>query len=366
MANVSLHEVSGSGVRALTIDIPDREFFVLTGPRGCGASETLRMIAGLDPIASGEISIGGKRVHDLPPKERDIAMLFPTDTLYPRMPVSENMGLALKLRKFPQPEIKKRIAEAASILDLDKCLERRPAALSPSERFRVALGRAIVRQPKVFLFDEPLGRLDTATRTTMRAEILRLHHRLQATIIYATSDPVEAMTMANRVAVMQGGRLQQIGATIPVYQEPENLFVAGFLGAPPMNLVQGKLRESGDALTFKETGEGILEIKLNPRPEAKPFAGRDIVAGIRPEDIEIVTAPPRQGTPRFKALLDIVELMGAETDAHIDTGAHRIIARTPIAIPSEEAGHRVQFEIDPARVHLFDPETTRRIAAPKS
>jgi multiple sugar transport system ATP-binding protein len=363
MANLSVQHVSNSAVQDFNLEVGDREFLVLAGPPGCGNGPVLRLIAGLDPVSTGDIAIGDKRVNDIGPKDRDIAMIFRNDVLYPRMSVAGNMIFALKLRKFPEAEIKRRIADAASILGIESILDRKPATLSPAERFRGNLARAIVRQPKVFLFDEPLENLGPALRVQFRAEILRLHHRLQATFIYATHDPVEAVTMAQRLVVMKEGTIQQVGAAVQLYREPENIFVATALGSPTMNLIRGKLRESGDGLIFKETDEGVLEIKLPNRPEARDFAGREVIAGVRPEDIQIVSTPPRQGSPRYRALLDVVELTGADALAHIETGAHRLIAITQGTIGSEEAGHRVQFEIDPARVHLFDPETTRRITA---
>jgi multiple sugar transport system ATP-binding protein len=362
MAKVSVQNVSRlPALHDLNIDIDDREFVVLAGPPGCGGRSILRMIAGLEAISKGEIRIGEKRVNDLPPPERDVAMIFETDALYPRMTAVENIALGLNLRKFPKPEIKRRVTEAAAILGIEPLLDRKPAALSIAERQRVSLGRAIARQPKAFLFDQPLARLDSAAADGMRAEIIRLHHRLQATMIYATHDPVEAMTMGGRVAVMRDGVLQQFGPPVRLYREPDNLFVAGYLGSPPMNFIRGKLREAGDALVFKETGEGVIELKLTGRPEARPFAGREIIAGVRPEDITIVTGPAPPGAQRFRSLLDVVELLGVDANAHLETGAHTLIARTRSALGNDEAGHRVQFEIDPARIHLFDPETNRRI-----
>jgi len=362
MATLSLTNLTLPGyLKDLTLEVADREFLVLAGPFGCGATAALRAIAGLDPIASGEIALAGKRINDLAPKDRDVAMVFQDDALYPLMSVRENMAFPLKLRKFPNPEIKRRIAETAAILEIEPLLSRKPPTLSRGERQRVSLARAIVRQPKVFLFDEPLLDLDPATRPPMRTEILRLHQRIQATIIYATHDPVEAMTMGERLVILRDGLLQQTGAPLHIYRQPANLFVAAFLGAPPINLVHGKLRESGDTLSFKESNDGVIELKLPDSPGLKPFAGREVIAGIRPEDIHIVTAPAKPGAPRFRALLDVVELMGAETQAHIETGAHTLISRTASTIGSEESGHRVQFEIDPASIHLFDPETTLRI-----
>jgi len=373
MAKVSVQHVSkiqtaergreSAAVQDFNLEVNDRELVVLAGPAGCGHSAMLRMIAGLEKISKGDISIGDKRVNDLPARERDIAMVFRNDALYPRMSVFENMALGLKLRKFPTAEIKRRVTEAAAILGLEQVLDRRVGSLSGGERHRVALGRAIARQPKVFLFEEPLADLDPGMRARMRTEILRLHHRLQATMIYVTEDQGEAMTMGERLVVMNEGVIQQTGAPLALYREPGNLFVAGFLGSPPMNFIRGKLRDAPEALVFKETGDGVIEIKFADRPEAKPFAGREIIAGIRAEDIKIVTGAARPGVPRYRSLLDVVEVTGAEAHLHLETGAHSLIGRMETAIGNDEAGHRVQFEIDPARVHLFDPETTRLITA---
>jgi multiple sugar transport system ATP-binding protein len=227
----------------------------------------------------------------------------------------------------------------------------------------VAVGRAIVRQPKVFLFDEPLSNLDAKMRVQMRTEIIKLHQRLQATMIYVTHDQVEAMTMGDRIVVMKDGVIQQTETPLALYREPENLFVAGFLGSPPMNFIRGNLREAGGALVFKEVQGGVVEFKLAGRPEAKPFAGREIILGIRPEDIEIVTGTERPTGLRFQSLVDIVEHMGAEANVYLQTGAHTLVCRTETVIGNDEVGHRMQFEIDPAKIHLFDPESSRRIVA---
>jgi multiple sugar transport system ATP-binding protein len=348
------------GVRDFNVEVDDRELVVLAGPKGCGKGLVLRMIAGLDPVERGEIAIAGKRIDGLAPKDRDIAMVFRGDTLYPRMTVAENLAFGLKMRKFPEAEIKRRVAETAGMLGLEGCLGQRPEGLSTEERFRAGLGRAIARQPKVFLFDEPLARLDAPARAAMRAEILRLHLQLQATFIYATADPVEAMTLAGRIVVMREGAIEQAGAPAALYREPENQFVAGWLGNPPMNFIRGKLREAGETLVFKETGDGVVELKFTGL--AKDLAGREVFAGIRAEDIKIVSADAKPGGQRIRALLDIVEWTGADALAHIETGAHKLIARTA-GVGGDEAGHRVQFEIDPARVLFFDPETGRRIGA---
>jgi multiple sugar transport system ATP-binding protein len=371
MAKVSVQHVSKiypaekgrevPAVQDFNLDVNDREFVVFVGPSGCGKSTTLRMIAGLEEISKGDIYIGDKRVNDVPPKDRDIAMVFQNYALYPHMSVYENLAFGLKLRKFPKAEIKKRVSEAAGILGIEKYLDRKPKALSGGERQRVAVGRAIVRQPKVFLFDEPLSNLDAKMRVQMRTEIIKLHQRLQATMIYVTHDQVEAMTMGDRIVVMKDGIIQQTDAPLALYRQPQNLFVAGFLGSPPMNFIHGNLRASGDKLLFKEIQGGVIELNLTARPEAKPFAGQEIIVGIRPEDIKIVTGTERPTGLRFQSLVDIVEHMGAEANVYLQTGAHTLICRTEAAIGNDEVGHRTQFEIDPAKIHLFDPATTQRI-----
>jgi len=373
MAKVSVQHVSKTypaekgrevpAVQDFNLEVNDREFVVFVGPSGCGKSTTLRMIAGLEEISKGDIYIGDKRVNDVPPKDRDIAMVFQNYALYPHMSVYDNLAFGLKLRKFPKAEIKKRVNEAAGILGIEKYLDRKPKALSGGERQRVAVGRAIVRQPKVFLFDEPLSNLDAKMRVQMRTEIIKLHQRLQATMIYVTHDQVEAMTMGDRIVVMKDGVIQQTDAPMALYRQPANLFVAGFLGSPPMNFIHGTLRASGDKLLFKEAQGGVVEFNLTDRPEAKPFAGGEIIAGIRPEHIGIVTGTGRPTGLRFQSLVDIIENMGAETNVYLQTGAHTLICRTETAIGNEEVGHRMQFEIDPGRIHLFDPATTQRIGS---
>ena len=362
MANVSVQQVLTPSLRETTLEIPDREFLVLAGPSHSGNSVLLRLIAGLDSPAGGAILIADKPVTALPPGDRDIAMLFPDDTLYPRMTVGENITCGLRLRKFPAPEIKRRLTEAASLLAVEPHLERRPRDLSPLDRHRVALARAVARQPKAFLLDDPLSLLAPADRAELRTELLRLHQHLQATMILATGDQADAMALGNRIVLMCDGAVQQIGSPSELYREPANLFAAGFLGTPPMNFVHGKLRDTAGLLLFKETGEGVIELNIGDRPAAAPFAGREVIAGIRPQDIRIFPAAGRPPAGRFQCLLEIVENLGAQTGLHLRTGAHRLLARIETPIATEEAGHRIQFEIDPATVHLFDPETTRRIA----
>lgn len=360
-----------TAVRDFNIEIADREFVVFVGPSGCGKSTTLRMIAGLEEITSGDINIGDKRVNNVPPKDRDIAMVFQNYALYPHMTVYENMAFGLKLRKFPKTEIQKRVNDAANILGLEQLLDRKPKALSGGQRQRVAVGRAIVRQPKVFLFDEPLSNLDAKMRVQMRTEIIKLHQRLQATMIYVTHDQVEAMTMGTRIVVMDAvlnpetglkeGIVQQIDAPLKLYNEPANMFVAGFLGSPPMNFLRGNIRKEGDHMIFKESQGGTVTLKLGSRPAAEAYLGKEVILGVRPEDCELVLPgkPPSENS--FQAVVDIVEPMGAETYFYLQTGAHTVISRSHAAVDQREAGHRLLFEIDATRVHLFDPATGARI-----
>jgi len=347
MARVSLKNVhkiyqgdKGRDVTAVqdfNLDIADREFVVFVGPSGCGKSTTLRMIAGLEEISKGDVFIGDRRVNDVPPKDRDIAMVFQNYALYPHMSVYDNMAFGLKLRKFPRAEIKKRVQEAAAILGIEPYLDRKPRALSGGQRQRVAVGRAIVRQPKVFLFDEPLSNLDAKMRVQMRTEITKLHQRLKATMIYVTHDQIEAMTMGDRIVVMKDGVVQQIDAPLSLYHKPANLFVAGFLGSPPMNFINGRLKE------------------------AKAYVGREVVLGVRPEDVELITDTNQAVKNRLRAVVDIVEPMGAETNLYLQTGAHVLICRSEEAIDHNDVGHRRQFEINTTKAHLFDPATTLRI-----
>ena len=353
-----------TAVKDVSLDIADREFVVLVGPSGCGKSTTLRMIAGLEEISRGDIFIGDRRVNDVAPKDRDIAMVFQNYALYPHMSVYDNMAFGLKLRKFPKAEIKKRVQDAAGILGIEDLLDRKPKALSGGQRQRVAVGRAIVRQPKVFLFDEPLSNLDAKMRVQMRTEITKLHQRLQATMIYVTHDQVEAMTMGDRIVVMNQGVVQQNDAPLKLYNEPVNLFVAGFLGSPPMNFIHGTLKQDRDALVFRELEGGTVEVRLTAaeRPAAREFAGKPMLLGIRPEDIEIAQFTKGQETAgSFPAVIDLVEPMGAETNLYLQTGAHTIVCRSQRPLDHREAGHRMQFEMDLKKAHLFDPDSSLRM-----
>ncbi len=354
-------------VKDVSIDIPDREFVVLVGPSGCGKSTTLRMVAGLEEISKGEIRIGNKRVNDVPPKDRDIAMVFQNYALYPNKSVYENMAFGLIVRGRPKAEIDKRVKEAASILGIESLLERKPKALSGGQRQRVAVGRAIVRQPKVFLFDEPLSNLDAKLRVQMRTEITKLHQRLQATMIYVTHDQVEAMTMGDRIVVMKDGEVQQQGPPLLIYHEPVNLFVAGFLGSPPMNFIRGTLGAAGEQIVFKEIegGVGTARFRSADRPALANYAGKEVILGLRPEDLAPSAATgPKDAPAGFEVLpsvVDLVEPMGAETNFYLQTGAHTLVCRAPGSPPGRESGHRMRFQFPNARAHVFDPETTLRI-----
>lgn len=354
-------------VRDVNLEVADREFVVLVGPSGCGKSTTLRMIAGLEEISQGDVFIGDKRVNDVAPKDRDIAMVFQNYALYPHMSVFDNFAFGLKLRKFPKAEIKKRVVDAASILGIEGLLERKPKALSGGQRQRVAVGRAIVRQPKVFLFDEPLSNLDAKLRVQMRTEITKLHQRLQATMIYVTHDQIEAMTMGDRIVVMNDGVVQQNDAPLKLYREPVNLFVAGFLGSPPMNFITGTLKAEGERLRFSELEGGTIDLMFAAadRPAARDYVGKQVILGIRPEDLAVAKFDRKEGRPAagkgFPAIVDIVEPMGAETNLYLQTGAHPLVCRSQAAFDHREAGHRFHFEVNLEKAHLFDPISTLRL-----
>ena len=353
-----------SAVHDVNIEVADREFLVLVGPSGCGKSTTLRMVAGLEEISRGEVLIDDRKVNDVPPKDRDIAMVFQSYALYPHMSVYDNMAFGLKLRKYPHAEIRKRVTDAAAILGIEAFLERKPKALSGGQRQRVALGRAIVRQPKVFLFDEPLSNLDAKMRVQTRAELIKLHQRLQATMIYVTHDQVEAMTMGTRIAVMQGGVLQQIEPPLKLYHEPKNLFVAGFLGSPPMNFIHGTLTAAGDGFLFKEQPGGVIQcpFREQDRPALKAHVGQEVILGIRPEAIELgETAPGGPDEVVFPAVVDVVEPMGAETNFYLQTGPHTVICRSQAMADHRETGQRLRFRFERAKAHVFDPGTGERI-----
>ena len=353
---------TGPGARAvdgIDLTISDKEFMVLVGPSGCGKSTTLRMIAGLEDISGGSISIDGRKVNDVAPKDRDIAMVFQNYALYPHMSVYENMAFGLKLRNVPKAEIDTRVREAATLLGLETYLDRKPKALSGGQRQRVAVGRAIVRRPKVFLFDEPLSNLDAKMRVGMRAEISRLHQQLGATMIYVTHDQVEAMTMGDRICVMREGRILQVAAPLELYNQPADLFVAGFIGSPPMNFFTGTLAGKGASVCFVESGATPFPVTV-PLPPALAAAAQgcaEVVLGVRPEDVQIV-APGTSA--QAEATVDVIEPMGAETFLTLRTAAGSLTARVR---PNEVVAHgqtlRLAFALD--RLHLFDRATERAL-----
>lgn len=371
MAQVILRNISCTAGRVtpvsdVSLEIMDGEFAVVVGPSGSGKSTLVRLIAGLEEISQGEIFIDERRVNDVSPKDRDVAMIFRDYALYPHMSVYENITFGLKLRKFPKTELNKRAQNAAAILGIEQLLARKPDALSAEQRLRVALGRVMVRQPKVILFEEPLANLDAALQMQMRTEITKLHQRLQTTMIYTTRDSVEAMSLSDRVVVLNDGVVQQSDSPSAIYHAPANMFVAGFLGRPAMNLIHGTLKQERDSLLFREREDGTIEARLPvaDRPGAVAFAGKSVVLGIRPEDIEVVppALSPRNSATTFPALLEVVEAIGAERNLYLQTGAHTLICRTRNAITRGEAGRRMRFAIDQAEAHFFDPESTRRIA----
>jgi multiple sugar transport system ATP-binding protein len=371
MATVSLQHVykeypsdKGAPIVAVTdfcLDIKDREFIVFVGPSGCGKSTTLRMIAGLEEISRGDVFIDDRRINDVPPKDRDIAMVFQNYALYPHMSVYDNMAFGLKLRKVPKDEIKRRVTDAAGILGIESYLDRKPKALSGGQRQRVAVGRAIVRQPKVFLFDEPLSNLDAKMRVQMRTEITKLHQRLQATMIYVTHDQVEAMTMGTRIVVMKDGLVQQADAPLHLYHNPQNAFVASFLGSPQMNLLAGTLHKNGDRVTFKESGSGSIELNLGVRPGFATSIGKDLTLGIRPEDCDAIFDDNAPSAASFQAVVELVEPMGAETYLYITSGQHSMISRSHAALDQSYVGRRLRFGVNCEKIHLFDTATGERI-----
>ncbi len=378
MASLSLkgiYKKYPGGVTAVSdfnLEIKDKEFIILVGPSGCGKSTTLRMIAGLEEITDGELYIGDKLVNDVAPKDRDIAMVFQNYALYPHMTVFENMAFGLKLRKTPKDEIKRRVEEAARILDIAHLLDRKPKALSGGQRQRVALGRAIVREPKVFLLDEPLSNLDAKLRAQMRTELSKLHKKLGTTFIYVTHDQTEAMTMADRIVIMNDGFIQQVDTPQHLYDMPCNMFVAGFIGSPQMNFIDSKLIKKGDDFYVEfgsedtKTTRGVkYQIKLpefkNEKGVLENYVDKEVMMGIRPEDVH---DEPRylEAMPDCKvnADVEVTELMGAETFLYLNVEGFSFTARvepTSTARPSD----RVEIVLDNNKIHLFDKETERAI-----
>ena len=339
-------------VHGVDLTVVAGELVVLVGPSGCGKSTTLRMVAGLESISAGRLLIGGQIVNDVPPSERDIAMVFQSYALYPHMTVRENMAFALRLRKRPQSEIRSRVDEAAATLGLTDLLERRPRQLSGGQRQRVAIGRAIVREPSVFLFDEPLSNLDAALRGEMRRELAAMHARLGATMLYVTHDQIEAMTLGDRIVVMHQGRVRQVDTPAQVYERPHDTFVAGFLGSPPMNLLAGQIVRDGDMTGVRVTGAPPLTIRLPADLAATQLpASGEVILGIRPEHLQVVTAEwPGQS---FPAIVELAEPLGHEQLLHLRSGNVTLTVRgAPGARPAHGAALRVTA--NPERLHLFD------------
>jgi len=366
MAEVVLKEVTKVfdgkvvAVDRLNLKVEDREFVVLVGPSGCGKSTTLRMIAGLEEVTEGEIYIDGRLVNDVPPKHRDVAMVFQNYALYPHMTVYQNMAFGLKMRKYPKAEIDRRVREAAEILGITHLLDRKPKALSGGERQRVAVGRAIVRKPKVFLFDEPLSNLDAKLRVQMRAEISKLHAQLGATTIYVTHDQMEAMTMGDRIVVLKDGVVQQVDTPLNLYNRPANRFVAGFIGSPSMNFLEGVLRRGGEELYF-EGGSFRVPVSSEHRERLLPYIGREVTLGLRPEDLH---DPHLRGTLReaaqVRAKVEVVEPMGKEAFLYVRVGEHSLVARTETDyIP--QVGQDIPLLVDLTKLHFFDGETQKAL-----
>jgi multiple sugar transport system ATP-binding protein len=345
-----------TAVKDFNLDIEDKEFIVFVGPSGCGKSTTLRMVAGLEEISEGELFIGDRKVNDVAPKDRDIAMVFQNYALYPHMNVFDNMAFGLKLRKFKKDDIKQRVDDAAKILGIENLLDRKPKELSGGQRQRVALGRAIVREPQVFLMDEPLSNLDAKLRVQMRAEITKLHQRLQTTVIYVTHDQTEAMTMADRIVVMKDGIIMQVGAPKELYDFPDNVFVGGFIGSPAMNFFNGKL-ESGKFIAANQE----LEIPEGKMKILKDYVGKEVTLGIRPEDIhdEPVFIESSPGSV-IDAYIDVAELMGAETYLYSKLGDNDFVARVDSRTDIKNS-QTIKLALDMNKVHFFDVETEQRI-----
>ena len=366
MAEVILKDITkvfGQDVVAVkdaNLKIEDKEFMVLVGPSGCGKSTTLRMIAGLEEITEGELFIGDRMVNDVAPKDRDIAMVFQNYALYPHMTVFDNLAFGLKLRKFKKSDIQARVREAADILDIGPLLERKPKALSGGQRQRVAVGRAIVRKPKVFLFDEPLSNLDAKLRVQMRAELSKLHQNLETTIIYVTHDQVEAMTMGDRICVLRDGIIQQVDDPIHLYDNPVNKFVAGFIGSPAMNFMDGSVSESNGNVYFEEDN---FKVRLTDAMagEMRPHIGKEVTFGTRPEDVKnSIGAEESSPESTMKVNLEVVEPMGNEIILYGNTGKSFITARVD-AHDESKVGDSVDLVVNMDKAHFFDLETEKTI-----
>ncbi|HPD17565.1 MAG TPA: sn-glycerol-3-phosphate ABC transporter ATP-binding protein UgpC [Planctomycetota bacterium] len=359
---VKVYPGNVQAVRNVSLHIKDLELMVLVGPSGCGKSTMLRMVAGLEEITEGQISIGGRVVNDVPPKDRDIAMVFQNYALYPHMTVYDNMAFGLKLRKYPKADIEQRVNEAAQILGIQDLLHRKPKALSGGQRQRVAVGRAIVRKPSVFLFDEPLSNLDAKLRVEMRAELNKLHRRLETTMIYVTHDQVEAMTLGDRIAVMKDGTLQQVAPPLEIYDRPANQFVAGFIGTPPMNFLKGTLAAENGRLCFDE-GSARLQLPERFGPALEKRVGQRVVMGIRPETISVRPGDAEAAAGRaLRVKVNVVEPLGDEMLLYLSTSKHDLIAKVD-SHQRAEVGQEMAIALDVARSHVFDPDTGVNLTA---
>ena len=391
MAPITLEKVTKvypngfEAVHELNLDVADGEFMVLVGPSGCGKTTALRMVAGLEEITEGQVSIGGRVVNDISPKDRDIAMVFQNYALYPHMTVAENIGFALKLRGLPKSQIRKKVKETAELLGLTEWIDRKPGQLSGGQRQRVAMGRAIVREPSVFLMDEPLSNLDAKLRVQMRSEVSRIQRRVGVATLYVTHDQVEAMTMGDRVAVMSAGVLQQCDDPQTLYDHPCNLFVAGFMGSPAMNLFEATVGEGAGSVLIGSQRISLDESVLKDKPRLRGYANRGVIVGIRPEDLPILeTDSP--GTTGFEGNVELVEALGSEQLVHFTSDARHIQVTAAKAADAEgltegalgnasvgvarvdaraklSVGGRVRFNLDPGRIHFFDTATNAAIYA---
>ena len=371
MATVSLKGIKKiydnkvTAVHDFNLEIADKEFIVLVGPSGCGKSTTLRMVAGLEDISEGDLLIDGKRMNDVEPKDRDIAMVFQNYALYPHMTVAENMAFALKLRKVPKEEIDKKVREAAEILDITQYLDRKPKALSGGQRQRVAIGRAIVRSPRVFLMDEPLSNLDAKLRNQMRAEIIKLRQRIDTTFIYVTHDQTEAMTLGDRIVIMKDGYIQQIGTPQQVFDHPANIFVAGFIGMPQMNFFEGQLVADGGTYAV-QVMDAVMELspEIQAQLKARNVPSKAVTLGIRPEHVSFV---PEAGAHCLTGTVDVSEMMGSEIHLHVNAGGRDVVLRVPTTELANEHksgfayGSQVHFTFRSDLIHLFDPETEENL-----
>jgi multiple sugar transport system ATP-binding protein len=365
MASVTYNHVTKRfgdvvAVSDLDIKVADKEFLVFVGPSGCGKTTSLRLLAGLEEITEGEIFIGDRLVNDVPPKDRDIAMVFQSYALYPHMTVYDNMAFGLKLRRTPKKETDERVHEAASILGIEQLLERKPKQLSGGQRQRVAVGRAIVREPYVFLMDEPLSNLDAKLRVQARAEISKLHHRLGTTFIYVTHDQVEAMTMGTRIAVMKDGILQQVDSPQVLYDSPANVFVAGFIGSPAMNFMEATLVER-DGRVSVDCGDFLLNVPEKKTSAYRPYLGQEIIFGIRPEDThDPEYAPPSIQSSLVEAKVDVTELMGNEVIVYLLTDKNEFLGRFDPRTGAR-VGNTIQVAFNMDRMHIFDKQTEKTI-----